>query len=136
MSVYIIIDIFLFLLFEIYGRICCRDAVNYKRNKSKQKQFYKEHRLIFHLFRLYTPSMSYAPRHLLWFQIFRAANLGLFITGLILLLIHLSSVYRLVFYVRLFVLYVPAVVWGLYVVVTQSGRVKGKQIDFDSFEKP
>ena len=136
MTIYLCIDLFIFLLFEIGARICCRDAVDYKRNKSKQKLFYKEHRLFIHVFRLYTPSMSYAPHHLFWFQIFRLANLGLLTTGIVLLISHFDFAYKCLFYTRITVLYLPAVLWCMFVIVMQIGREKGKQINFDYFKKP
>ena len=136
MTIYLYIDLFLFLLFEIGAKICCRDAINYNRNKSKQKRFYKEHNLIIHLFRLYTPSMSYAPHHLLWFQIFRLVNGGLLVTGIVLLIADLEFAYKCFFYMKIVVLYLPAVLWSVYVFVTQIGREKGKQINFDYFKRP
>ena len=72
-------EFFLFVLVSGGIRACIRDAVDYKRNKNKIRQFYKETPVIRHLLRIYPLEVIFAPRHYVIFQILRIINIVLLI---------------------------------------------------------
>lgn len=129
-----LVDVFVSIMIGFVVRACIREAAYYKLNK-KQKAAYKcNHSLICHIFRAYSPKESHAPRNMTYLQVFRSINIILLLINIILYVFCDNSLCRYIFLVKAFLLYVPFVVYNLY--IRFHGPFFNKNIDFSIFKNP
>ena len=130
-----LIDIVLSVLLGLVVRTCARDAAFYKLNRKAKKEFINRHSLLCNLLRAYFPHETNAPRNMKYFQLFRVLNYTICMVSICCVALCCDKeLYRYVFYAKIFLLYVPFIIYDIY--VRLHGDFFSKRIDFDIFKNP
>ncbi len=131
----ILSDIVLSVFFGFIQRAGVRDAIDYKRNKSTRRKFYKEKTIGIKLLCAYSYKESAAPRHLIVFQTMRAVNLLMFaVTVTLSFFSNTHTVCNFLFSAKLGIMLLD-VLYTIFIagIAASPGS---KKMNFDLFKKP